>query len=88
MLRISHTEKPARSPRVSVPGRAFLGAAQEQADVRQIRHAQWLLRIDDCLLAHLLSVGSGHLTLGDCCEISCRFIHDDWMCGVRGKYSE
>lgn len=31
----------------------------------QFRHAQWLQRLDDHLLAHLLLVRSGHLILGE-----------------------
>ncbi len=54
-LRISHTAEPARILWASIPGRAFLGAAQGQADTRQFGTPDGSYRIDDRLLAHCLS---------------------------------
>ncbi|MDY0973990.1 hypothetical protein SOM61_03360 [Massilia sp. CFBP9012] len=50
-LRISHAAEPARILWASVPGRAFLGAAQSQADIRQFGTPDGSYRIDERLLA-------------------------------------
>jgi len=54
-LRISHTAEPARILWASIPGRAFLGAAQGQADIRQFGTPDGSYRIDDRLLAQCLT---------------------------------
>ncbi|WP_273028180.1 alpha-glucosidase [Massilia timonae] len=54
-LRIGHAAEPARILWSSVPGRAFLGAAQGQADVRQFGTPDGSYRIDDKLLAQCLA---------------------------------
>ena len=54
-LRIAHAAEPARVLWTSVPGRAFLGAAQGQADIRQFGTPDGSYRIDDKLLAQCLA---------------------------------